>query len=195
MKALIVVDVQNDFLEGGNLPVTGGKKTADKIAELIEDSDYDAIAYTRDWHKNPACHFALKDEPDYRYTWPVHCVAGTRGAMLYLPVDIAYTYYARNRQSSVEFTVFDKGQYGEGYSGFAGVNEHDVWLNVWLRQHRITDVDVVGLAFDYCVQATALAAADLGFKTRVLKEYTASVNPDNDYAVINRLKDKGVEVI
>ena len=197
MKALIVVDVQNDFCEGGNLAVAGGNAVADRVAELIrggraplakDPGQYEVIALTKDWHVDPGDHFALTGEPDYVDSWPVHCVAGTRGAELHLRV--------KNVIPGARATVgiFGKGKHEAAYSGFEGVNGYGVGLAVWLRAHGVTEVDVVGLATDYCVKATALDAVRLGFKTSVLTDYCAAVHPDNVGDVYATLRNAGVEI-
>ena len=165
MKALIVVDVQNDFCEGGSLAVAGGAAVAGRIAELLaDDHGYDYVVATRDHHIDPGAHFS--DTPDYIDSWPVHCVAGTPGAELHPAL------------SGTRFdAVFDKGEYAAAYSGFEGSSggEH---LADWLVDRRVVAVDVCGIATDHCVRATALDAVKDGFATRVLTDLTAAVNPD-----------------
>ncbi len=167
--ALIVVDVQNDFCEGGSLAVSGGAKVAADIAALLAgDHGYDHVIATRDHHLDPGTHFSA--EPDYLDTWPAHCVAGTPGAELREPL----------RADQFE-AVFDKGEYAAAYSGFEGSCDGE-GLDVWLADHEVMRVDVVGIATDYCVKATAIDAAEAGLQVQVLLNLTAAVAPD-------RLKD------
>ncbi len=180
--ALIVVDVQNDFCEGGSLAVTGGAAVAERIAELLAGPHgYDHVIATRDHHIDPGGHFAA--EPDYVDTWPVHCVAETPGAALHTPL----------REDQFE-AVFDKGEYSAAYSGFEGSCAGES-LAEWLADHEVSRVDVIGIATDYCVQATAVDAAQVGLRTRVLLEFTAAVAPAKIEAALASLTASGVEVV
>lgn len=194
-RALICVDVQNDFCEGGNLAVAGGGDVARRVAEMIETSwdEYGAIAFTQDWHVNPGTHFALRDDPNYIDTWPVHCVAGTAGARLHIRLrevlqKIPYAVQADRIET------FKKGRNTAAYSGFEGTNSHNVGLEIWLRSRGITEVDIVGIAFDYCVRMTAYDAVQLGFRTTVARYLTASVDPSDDALVQQAMRNRGVEV-
>lgn len=183
-RALIVVDVQPDFCEGGALPVTGGNAVADKIADLLDsEHGYDLVVATRDQHIDPGAHFS--DAPDFVDSWPPHCVVGTPGAEFHPAL------------SAREFAgVFDKGAHAAAYSGFEGTiggEEHGETLEAFLRRHEVTEVDVCGLAYDYCVKATAVDAAAVGFRTRVLVDLTASVHPENDDALGEELVRLGVD--
>ncbi|MEV0582283.1 nicotinamidase [Nonomuraea sp. NPDC050310] len=160
--ALIIVDVQNDFCEGGSLPVTGGSEVAARITRHVADHPYGHVVATRDYHIDPGKHFAA--EPDYVDTWPAHCVAGTPGADFHPAFDVA----------AVE-EVFSKGAHSAAYSGFEGTSGDGVPLAEWLREHGVHTVDVVGIATDHCVRATALDAIKNGFATRVLLNLTAGV--------------------
>jgi len=177
MKALIVVDVQKDFCEGGALPVTGGNLTADMIADYIKENrtDYEKIVFTLDWHNAPpddnGGHFG--DPPDYIDTWPVHCVAGTEGASF----NAAFTKIAALVNQNPN-AIFKKGQGQPHYSGFQGVNLIGQSLGGYLKNFGITEVDVCGLATDYCVKETALDAIELGFKTNFLPNLSAGITPD-----------------
>lgn len=190
--ALIIVDVQNDFIEGGALAVEGGLKVAEDIAKYVKaNSDmYNAIITTQDWHKPVSLngnHFA--SEPDYENTWPKHCVEGTTGAALADPI-LDLDKYITNS--------FLKGYGIPAYSGFEGAsipsywNERSFSLLGLLRSKDISVVHVVGLAFDYCVLNTALDAARLRFNTAILKALTASVHPEEDSDNIGLLKIDGV---
>ncbi|WP_103529608.1 isochorismatase family protein, partial [Streptomyces sp. SM12] len=160
-RALIVVDVQNDFCEGGSLAVTGGADIAAAVTDLIgaADTGYDHVVATRDMHISPGAHFS--DNPDFVDSWPRHCVAGTEGVGFHPNFAPAVT------SGAVE-ACFDKGAYSAAYSGFEGADESGVTLTDWLRARSVTAVDVVGIATDHCVRATALDAAREGFATRVL---------------------------
>jgi nicotinamidase/pyrazinamidase len=163
-KALIVVDVQNDFCEGGSLAVAGGAAVAAGISGLLANADYAAVAATRDAHRDPDGHFSAS--PDFVDSWPPHCVIGTPGAELHPSFDT----------QRVD-AIFDKGEWQAAYSGFEGLDHDGTSLADWLRAGGIDAVDVVGLATDHCVRATALDAAGEGFETTVLLDYTAGVAP------------------
>lgn len=202
-KALIIVDVQNDFCEGGSLATERGAEVAALISEYVETrhSDYEAIVATLDWHVNPGDHFS--DTPDYKTSWPRHCVAESRGADTHENLDTDY----------IE-AFFRKGAFEAAYSGFegllapensvmtgereAGVAVEDetpkLSLDDWLQEHEITDVDVVGIATDFCVKATALDAVDAGYETRVLLDLTAPVSEEGQDDAVDELEDAGVTV-
>jgi len=181
--ALIVVDVQNDFCEGGSLAVSGGIAVAQKISAHMAESDYEYVVATRDYHIDPGEHFS--EEPDFVRSWPKHCVAGTGGAAFHPELDITPI-----------SEVFSKGQYSDGYSGFEGVSRANEKLAVWLRAKEITEVSVVGIATDHCVRATALDAVKEGFTTRVLLDLTASVSPAVvESETIKEFLAAGVELI
>ncbi|GAA4892226.1 isochorismatase family protein [Streptomonospora salina] len=165
MRALIVVDVQNDFCEDGSLAVSGGAAVAEAASGHIADNraSYGRIAATRDHHIDPGPHFS--DDPDFVNSWPRHCVAGTHGAEF-------HPGFATGDVGA----VFRKGQYSSGYSGFEGETDDGRTLEEWLRGNGATAVDIVGIATDHCVRATAQDAADRGFDTRVLLGLTAGVS-------------------
>lgn len=186
--ALIIVDVQNDFCEGGSLAVTGGAKVASAISRYLNDkrSSYDLVVATRDWHINPEGHFA--DNPNYSTTWPQHCVAETRGAEFH-----------PNLNDAVSFTgsinvVVSKGQYTAAYSGFEGKTDFGETLAAILRSKGIINVDVVGIATDYCDRATALDAAKEGFNVNLLLPLCAGVAPESTVAALDELKNSGVSI-
>lgn len=180
-KALIVVDVQNDFCEGGSLAVSGGAGVATAISDYLAErgSDYDHIVATRDRHIDPGDHFS--DNPDFVNSWPPHCVAGTPGA----------EFHPNLTTDPVE-AVFDKGAYEAAYSGFEGKTADGVSLEEWLRRHGITEVDVVGIATDHCVRATALDAARAGFQVRVLLGMTAGVSRATTEKALRELAEANV---
>ena len=183
MRALIIVDVQNDFCEGGSLAVAGGAAVARSISSLLASAGhgYDHVVATKDYHIDPGSHFAK--DPDYAHTWPVHCVAGSPGAEFH--PDLA--------TEPIE-AVFRKGAHAAAYSGFEGVTDDGTPLADWLRAHDVDRVDVVGIATDYCVRATAADSAANGFRTSVLLELTTGVAPGTTAEAITQLRDTGVEV-
>ena len=183
-RTLIVVDVQNDFCEGGSLPVTGGAAVAADITALLAGSASDTYDYTvasRDFHRDPGAHFSA--EPDFIDSWPAHCVIGTLGAEFHSALD-------RARFDA----IFDKGQFAAAYSAFEGTDPAGTGLAAWLRAHDVESVDVVGIATDHCVRATALDAAAAGFATRVLLDLTAAVAPATTSAALAALRSAGVEL-
>lgn len=186
-RALIVVDVQNDFCEGGSLAVAGGADVAAAITDLIGAAQpgYRHVVATRDHHIDPGDHFSA--QPDFEHSWPVHCVAGTEGVGF-------HPNFAPAVASGAIDTVFDKGAYAAAYSGFEGVDENGVGLAQWLRDRSVTAVDVVGIATDHCVRATALDAAREGFATHVLLDLTAGVAEGTTGRALEELRTAGVEL-
>ncbi len=184
-RALIVVDVQNDFCEGGSLAVAGGADVAAAITDLVGESQagYRYVVATRDHHIDPGAHFS--PTPDYVDSWPVHCVAGTEGVGF-------HPNFAPAVASGSIAAVFDKGAYSAAYSGFEGTDENGVGLADWLRSHDVTEVDVVGIATDHCVRATALDAAREGFTAHVLLDLTAGVAATTTEKALTELRDAGV---
>jgi len=190
-RALIIVDVQNDFIDG-SLAVADGEQAAARIARYVEANEggYDFVVTTQDWHIEPEDHFS--ETPNFADTWPVHCKTGTRGAALSPRLDpILDRIDAR----------FFKGHYEAAYSGFEGTallgDGGQIGLAGWLRGHGVAEVDVVGIATDYCVKATALDAAKNGFKTAVLLPYTAAVDGSENgtgAAAIAEMREAGVAV-
>lgn len=183
-RALVVVDVQNDFCEGGALAVAGGNAVAARIRALLDETDADLVVATRDHHIDPGDHFS--DDPDYVDTWPPHCVAGTLGAELHPALAGA----------RIDAT-FHKGQFEAAYSGFEGRHHRDDTQTLLdhLRTAGVTDVHVVGLATDHCVRATALDAAAAGFSTTVLLDCCAGVAPDTTARAIEEMTAAGVAVV
>lgn len=179
--ALIVVDVQNDFCEGGALAVAGGSAVASRIGEYARRAAYDLTVATRDAHIDPGSHFS--DTPDFVGSWPPHCRIGTAGQAL----------HPHLRLERLD-AVIDKGFYSACYSGFEGVDAWGRPLDRVLRDRGIAALDVVGIATDYCVKRTALDAAKLGYATRVLIDLTAAVAPANLDAITAELVAAGVVV-
>jgi nicotinamidase/pyrazinamidase len=178
-RVLVVVDVQNDFCEGGSLAVVGGAATASAISAHLAGTAYDHVVATRDHHIDPGAHFS--DHPDYVDSWPAHCVVGTAGVDLHPALD----------RGPIE-AVFDKGEHRAAYSGFEGHAADGADLAGWLRAHQVDEVDIVGIATDHCVRATALDSAAAGFRTRVLLNLTAGVAPATTAAALTEMAAAGV---
>ena len=210
-RALIIVDVQNDFCEGGSLPVEGGAELAGAISEYVDahHGQFDHVVATQDWHVDPGAHFS--EDPDFIDSWPTHCVAGTRGAELHPDLDTEYIQ-----------AYFRKGQFTAAYSGFEGLlapddavptgdrkpgampvsgaapgsdpdagafaasdlatGEDAIGLDDWLQSHDVEDVVVIGIATDHCVKATALDGVQAGYSVTVLRDLTVGVAEDLDDA-------------
>jgi nicotinamidase/pyrazinamidase len=179
---LIIVDVQNDFCEGGSLAVSGGAAVARGVSRyLAGDHGYAHVVATKDFHIDPGGHFS--DHPDFVDSWPSHCVAGTSGADFHPDLDTG----------AVE-AIFFKGAHAAAYSGFEGADEGGTPLADWLRIRGVDEVDVVGIATDYCVHATAADAARLGFTTRVRLDLTAGVGPESTANAISDLRTAHVDL-
>lgn len=181
-RALIIVDVQKDFCEGGSLAVTGGAAVAAGISLVLDKAGdrWDHVVATKDWHIDPGSHFS--DHPDYLDSWPRHCVVGTPGA----------DFHPELRTDRVE-AVFHKGEYQAAYSGFEGKTEGGETLASWLRERNVTEVDVVGIATDHCVRATALDARAEGLTTTVLLELTAGVAAGTTAAALEEFRTASIE--
>lgn len=186
-RALIVVDVQNDFCEGGSLPVAGGARVAADIGALLhlwsargpEAPAYDHVVATKDHHIDPGDHWAK--EPDFARSWPVHCKVGTDGEAFHPNLD-----------PQPFDAIFLKGEHAAAYSGFEGRSVDGAGLADWLRSHEVTAVDVCGIATDYCVRATVLDAVREGFEARLLVELCAGVAPETTAAAITEMESAGV---
>ena len=191
-RALIVVDVQNDFCEGGSLAVDGGAEVAQGIGALLErwraagpDAPaYDVVVATKDHHVDPGAHWARDGaEPDFVETWPVHCEVGTPGEEFHPGL-----------QPRPFAAVFRKGEHAAAYSGFEGTAEDGTPLADWLRSRGVDEVDVCGIATDYCVRATVLDAVEHGFRTTLLHDLCAAVAPDSERAAMAEFARVGVAV-
>jgi nicotinamidase/pyrazinamidase len=189
VKALLVVDVQRDFCPGGSLAVPGGDDVASRISSWVRDhrDEYRLVVTTMDWHPAPGStagfdHFSAS--PDYVATWPPHCVQGSEGADLH-----------PNLQLPDGVVEVRKGQTDAAYSGFEGVDAGGTSLADVLRGDGVDSVDVVGLATDYCVKATALDAAAHGLHVRVLTDLVAGVAEETTRHALGDLGAAGVELI
>ncbi|NYD42711.1 isochorismatase family protein [Nocardioides panaciterrulae] len=188
-RALVVVDVQNDFCEGGSLPVAGGAQVAHDIAELVhhwaakdlDAPDYAHIVATKDHHVDPGAHWSR--EPDFVQSWPVHCRVGTDGEAFHPNLD-----------PQPFDAIFLKGDHAAAYSGFEGRTTSGTSLADWLRRHEVTDLDVCGIATDHCVRATALDAVTHGFRTRLLPALCAGVAPETTERALEEMLEAGVSV-
>jgi nicotinamidase/pyrazinamidase len=180
-RALIIVDVQNDFCEGGSLPVKGGAAVAAGVSQALADrSDrWDHVVATKDWHIDPGNHFS--DHPDYLDTWPAHCLVGSGGA----------DFHPSLVTEQIE-AVFHKGEHQAAYSGFEGHNEQGETLAAWLHDRSVTEVELVGIATDHCVRATALDAKAEGFATTVLLDLTAGVSEGTTEAALQEFRTASV---
>jgi nicotinamidase/pyrazinamidase len=188
-RALILVDVQNDFCEGGSLAVAGGAEVARRISAHVlgHAGEYAAIVGTADWHDDPGAHFA--EHPDYVNSWPPHCRIGTDGALFHPAAEPAFEH--------VE-AIFRKGNHAAAYSGFEGFTtegDRRIGLADWLRDRAIEQVDVVGIATDHCVRATALDAAEEGFETTVLLDLTAGVARQTTEAALAAMRAAEIELV
>lgn len=186
-QALLIVDVQNDFTEGGALAVTGGDRVAEEITDHLEAhaDDYDAIIASRDWHDpddDNGGHFS--DDPDFVDTWPIHCVADRFGAEFDPLLDTeAITHEVR------------KGQGKPDYSAFQGVTESGDHLGELLDKLTVTEVAVVGLATDHCVRATVLDALSAGLAVRVLTHLVAGVGEESSQAALEEMESAGADLV
>lgn len=178
-RALLVVDVQNDFCEGGSLAVAGGLAVANQISKLMaSDHPYAVIVASRDWHDPDSDNGGHFDE------WPVHCVRDSHGAQ-----------YASLLDSwLIDHHIF-KGQGEPAYSAFEGVTAEGEPLVALLRDHGVTQVDVVGIATDYCVKASVLDALKHGFKVAVLTDMTAGVAPETTEEALKAMRVAGALVL
>ena len=189
-EALIVVDVQYDFGEGGSLAVEGGTNLANRLATFV-DKGANGIAHiitTQDWHIDPGSHFA--DEPDFVDTWPKHCVANTHGSEIVEPLSTSHKAHGVDAQ-------IHKGMHEAAYSGFEGIEEGTgQTLAEKLRSLGVDTVYIAGIATDYCVKQTALDAVKAGFTTKLLKDFVVGINPDSVQALLDHeFADAGIHLV
>jgi nicotinamidase/pyrazinamidase len=186
-RALLVVDVQNDFCEGGSLPVTGGARVASDIGELLHHwtrgddraPAYDVVVASKDHHIDPGHHWSR--EPDFVDSWPVHCQVGTDGEAFHPNLD-----------PQPFDAIFLKGNHEAAYSAFEGVSVDGDQLADWLRAKKVEQVDICGIATDYCVRFTALDTRKQGFETSVLGALCAGVAPETTEQALTEMKAAGV---
>lgn len=184
--AIVIVDMQNDFGHpDGNLYVQDGEQLVEPVNQFIIDNPDALVVYTRDDHIDPGAHFAAEGtEPDFNDTWPAHCEQGTWGAEFLEGLKVV---------GDPNETVFYKGNFAASYTGFDGKNQNGETLNDYLQRHNITKVVAVGIAFDFCVKATAKDARLNGYVTEVRLPLTVAVNaplPDGG----NTADDAAVEM-
>jgi nicotinamidase/pyrazinamidase len=180
-RALVVVDVQNDFCEGGSLAVTGGRQVASAIAAYIEAEGwkYARVVATQDWHVDPGAHFS--SEPDFMQSWPVHCLANSLGGALHPAL----------AKSKID-AYFHKGEHAAAYSGFEAVAVvGGEKLGDYLRRSGVEEVHVCGLATDYCVRATALEGLEQGFTVWVLGNLSAPITAAGETATVAAVRKAG----
>lgn len=197
-KALIVVDVENGFVEGGSLAVTGGKAVADRIRDYLKENayKYDLIIFTRDWHdpwpSTNGGHFS--ENPDFRDSWPVHCEAGTESAE-YVDCIKEWLEAAKANSHLVTYTIYEikKGQGAPHYSGFQGVTEDGKSLAELLA--GIEEVDVCGIAFDHCVKATAIDVPSDIYNVKVLVDLTVGVSRFTELLAATDLSANGIHLV
>ncbi len=188
-RALFIIDVQNDFTEGGALGVDGGAAVAEGITEFLgrHRDDYDLVVASRDWHSGEhdnQGHFAVGDmDPDFVNSWPPHCIAGTEGA----------EYHEGLEQGHIDVHI-KKGQGVPAYSIFEGTDDAGAPVSEVLSSHGISDVDIVGIATDYCVRASALDALEHGQHVRVFTDLVAGVAAETSEAALAELAHAGAEI-
>lgn len=189
-RALLIVDVQNDFCEGGSLACVGGAAVAAGVTEYLKahKQDYDYVIASRDWHdadNTNGGHFAAAGaDPDWVDSWPVHCVAGSQGAEYHLGLD----------KSLIDIHV-EKGQGKPAYSLFEGTTNDGRTIASVFAELEIDSVDVCGIATDYCVLASSLDARNAGYEVRVLTDLIAGVSTDTSTAALQKLEAAGCVVI
>lgn len=184
--ALFIIDVQNDFTEGGALGVDGGAAVAAGVSDLLARHPYDEVFASRDWHDglgDNGGHFATENPPDFVVTWPVHCVAGTSGSEYHPALDTA----------PVTVHVL-KGQGEPAYSIFDGLTDDGSAVEEKLERLGITNIDVVGIATDYCVLASAQDALRAGRTVRVFRDLVAGVAPESSEKALAVLADAGAMI-
>lgn len=187
MTTLVIVDVQNDFCPGGSMAAPRGADVAAKLKDFLNANagSYDHVVATQDWHIDPGSHWS--DDPDFQDSWPVHCPAGEPGAQLHPLVPTA----------PIE-ARFKKGMYDAAYSGFEGRldgEEDGALLGDWLRERGVTDIDVCGIATDFCVNATVGDALEQGFTVRVLSDLSAPIDEDGAKAKLEALAGRGATIV
>lgn len=189
--ALLIVDVQRDFCEGGALAVQGGNRVANEIASLLRTSGrgYDLTVASLDWHAAPPddnCgHFALEGAPDFVKSWPVHCVANTEGARFNPAIGFfQFDAYVRKGYGTQSYSALEGTGYALGSS-----------LLSTLRSRGIETVEVCGIATDHCVRASVLDLLGTGFKVRVLTQLCVGVSEGSSIDALNEMRVRGAELV
>lgn len=185
-RALFIIDVQNDFTEGGALGVDGGSAVAAGISRFLDAhaDEYSLVVASRDWHdadNDNGGHF--HETPDFVDTWPVHCVAGSTGA----------EYHPELTIDEVDVHV-RKGQGEPAYSIFEGTDDAGATVAHILADRGIVDVDVVGIATDYCVRASALDGVTHGRHIRVFTDLVAGVAAESSDAALAEMAHAGIDI-
>ena len=197
-RGLLIVDLQNDFCEGGSLAVAGGAAVARAVGGLVASGVYDVVVASQDWHGDPGDHFAAAGaEPDYTTTWPAHCVADTPGADIHWAFAVGFDSAGVDpARGPIDFIV-RKGFDRAAYSAFEGtvVGSEGQALADELAARGVRALDVVGIATDYCVAASATDAASSGLATRVLLEFCAGVAPETTATAVAAMVDRGIDVV
>lgn len=186
-RALLVVDVQNDFTEGGVLGCEGGGAVAATITDFLRahKGEYSVTVASRDWHdadSDNGGHFS--DSPDFIDSWPPHCVAGTTGA----------EYHSAFDTSLIDVHLL-KGQGAPAYSAFEGVTRDGARLLEVLAAHDVDELDIVGIATDYCVRASALDASRSGLRVAIRANLCVGVDPVSSISAIRECRDAGISIV
>jgi nicotinamidase/pyrazinamidase len=188
--ALLIIDVQNDFCEGGALACSGGAAVAEKITNYLEANGdkYEVVIASRDWHdanNSNGGHFAQPgSEPDWINSWPVHCVSGTSGAE-----------YHPNLDAALIDVHVQKGQGKPAYSLFEGTTQDGHAIAEVIKELGVTSVDVCGIATDYCVLASSLDAKEEGYEVSVLTDLIVGVSAETSEAALQTLADSGCKLV
>lgn len=197
--ALLIVDVQNDFVEGGSMGVEGGKKVAEALANYVTKShlNYVTLVTTQDWHIEPGDHWApYGTTPDFVNTWPRHCEANTPGSELVTV--LAQNLGALTLNTTTSVWQILKGEYEAAYSGFDGYEKGDgkyATLPKLLDDYDVTHLDIVGIATDYCVRQTVLDAIKEGYTVTVLERFTAGVAPETTKKALAEMREAGATIV
>jgi nicotinamidase/pyrazinamidase len=187
-NALLVVDVQNDFVEGGSLAVPGGILVAAHIARHVRHfrSEYVFVVASRDYHEDPEAHFS--DQPDYISTWPKHGLIGTAGAALCTPISNLV-------REKLIHVVVDKGRHAAAVSAFEAQDVRGHMLVDVMREQRIDHIDICGFITEYCIRDTALEARKFEFQVRILINLCGSASPEAAKLAFEEMKAAGCQIM